>query len=279
MRLHLKKYLLIMLVLLSSTSCSSKENTEVNTSIESPITNEVEQAIQSETVVIEEVNLSTDTALTEIVSSNKFKKNVAPNMLEVSIQDIEPYILEDINHESIVNKCNRLPDEYVVENRVTANHNGYRTFELEEAAGDAWNALNADALEDGIYYVLIDGLRTPEDQQYLFDINYESDPDWALKYIAGVRHSEHEMGLAVDISTNEGFPPDNFYEIPEGIFLRDNAHKYGFVLRYPKGKEDITGIKYESWHYRYVGPELASVLYEEGITLEEYYSLEYEENE
>ncbi len=275
----LKKYLLIILIFLLSTSCSAKENPEVESILESPIQSETEENITPETVVIEETYLSKAKSFIEVVKNNRYKKNVAENMLEVSIQDIEPYILQNINYESIVNKCNRLPDDYVVENRIIANHNGYRTFELEETAGNAWNALNEEALENDIYYVLMDGFRTPEDQQYLFDVSYEVDPEWAYRYIAGVRHSEHEMGLAVDVSTSEGYPPEDFYETREGIFLRDNAHKYGFILRYPEGKEDITGINYESWHYRYVGPELAQKLYEEDLALEEYYNLEYEEKE
>jgi len=55
--------------------------------------------------------------------------------------------------------------------------------------------------------------------------------------------------------------------------MRDNAHKYGFILRYPKGKEDITGFKYEPWHYRYVGKEVAKNIYEKNITLEEYFEV------
>ena len=77
---------------------------------------------------------------------------------------------------------------------------------------------------------------------------------------------EHELGLAVDINADkEQSSNEEVYN-----WLAENAWRYGFILRYPKGKEDITGIDYEPWHYRYVGKEVAKQFYEEGITLEEY---------
>ena len=77
---------------------------------------------------------------------------------------------------------------------------------------------------------------------------------------------EHALGLAVDINADkEQSSNEEVYN-----WLAENAWRYGFILRYPKGKEDITGIDYEPWHYRYVGKEVAKEIYEEGITLEEY---------
>jgi len=77
---------------------------------------------------------------------------------------------------------------------------------------------------------------------------------------------EHELGLAVDINADkEQSSNEEVYN-----WLAENAWRYGFILRYLKGKEDITGIDYEPWHYRYVGKEVAKEIYEEGITLEEY---------
>ena len=84
--------------------------------------------------------------------------------------------------------------------------------------------------------------------------------------------SEHQIGLALDIVTdtyvalNEGFA-----KTAAGKWLAENSCKYGFILRYPKGKEDITGIEYEPWHFRYVGAEVATLITEQGITLEEFW--------
>ena len=82
-------------------------------------------------------------------------------------------------------------------------------------------------------------------------------------------HSEHQTGLAIDIM-GENYDYNKFIETKEFNWMQENAYKYGFILRYPSGKENITGIKYEPWHYRYVGKKLAKYLYENNLTLEEY---------
>ncbi len=83
--------------------------------------------------------------------------------------------------------------------------------------------------------------------------------------------SEHTTGLALDIlSENHETANDAYGETPEGRWLVENAHRYGFILRYPEGKEHITGVIYEPWHYRYVGVEAATEIWERGICLEEY---------
>ena len=82
--------------------------------------------------------------------------------------------------------------------------------------------------------------------------------------------SEHQTGLALDIITY-GASGDNFDTTDAFKWLQKNADKYGFILRYPKGKEDITGYSYESWHYRYVGLEIAAYLKEHDMTYDEYY--------
>ena len=84
-------------------------------------------------------------------------------------------------------------------------------------------------------------------------------------------HSEHQTGLAVDVmGSNNDY--DEFEKSIEFSWMKENAHKYGFILRYPKGKENITGFKYEPWHYRYVGLITATRIFKENITLEEYYN-------
>lgn len=91
----------------------------------------------------------------------------------------------------------------------------------------------------------------------------------ALKYAAKPGHSEHQTGLALDIFTPGG-TIDNFASLPEAQWLADHAYEYGFILRYPKGKEEITGFDYEAWHYRYVGKEVAEYLQHHGITFDEW---------
>ena len=85
--------------------------------------------------------------------------------------------------------------------------------------------------------------------------------------------SEHETGLAVDIVATDNQRLDDTQEqTPETIWLHENCWRFGFILRYPAGKEDVTGIDYESWHYRYVGIEAARYLTEQQLTLDEFWA-------
>lgn len=96
----------------------------------------------------------------------------------------------------------------------------------------------------------------------------------AAKWIAFPGTSEHQTGLAVDIVSHNYQSLDREQEnTPEQKWLMENSYKYGFVLRYPEDKSDITGINYEPWHYRYVGVDAAKKIYEGGICLEEYLEL------
>ena len=104
--------------------------------------------------------------------------------------------------------------------------------------------------------------------------NYYDDlrgEEYADSIAARAGYSEHQTGLALDIITY-GANKNNFEKTDEFKWLEKNAHKYGFILRYPKGKEDITGYAYESWHYRYVGIETATEIYNKKITYDEYYA-------
>ena len=131
--------------------------------------------------------------------------------------------------------------------------------------------------------VITSGYRTYEYQQQLFSyyINDEKSkhPNWSqaqceaevLTYSARPGESEHQTGLCMDlISKNNVVLDESFAESPAYAWLVDNAHKFGFILRYPEGKEGITGYSYEPWHYRFVGVSAASSIHGGGITLEEY---------
>lgn len=93
----------------------------------------------------------------------------------------------------------------------------------------------------------------------------------ANQSVARPGESEHQTGLAVDITTvsRNCYLNECFAETSDGQWLANNSYKYGFILRYPKGKEDITGYRYEPWHFRYVGIDLATALYESGLTLDQ----------
>lgn len=133
-----------------------------------------------------------------------------------------------------------------------------------------------DARNAGIYPVVGEGYRTHEEQEKMMSDKIESfiaegysrskAKKLAREWVAEAGKSEHETGLALDINADQSQSDDNaVYD-----WLAENAYKYGFILRYPPDKEDITGISYEPWHYRYVGAETASEIHERNITLEEY---------
>ncbi|WP_459128872.1 D-alanyl-D-alanine carboxypeptidase family protein [Guggenheimella bovis] len=188
---------------------------------------------------------------------------------------IAPVPLKDVTTTSVVNKFNSLSDEYAPTDLVEIKTNSTRTLELRKEAAEAWTRLEKDASDQGLTIVVVSAYRTKEYQQTLYENYQKKNKVNAVLYSAYPRRSEHEMGLALDLGYKDSLP-DHFFDHPEGIFLRDNAHKYGFILRYPEGKEEITGYAYESWHYRYVGEKLAKELKEKNITLEEYYKLEAE---
>lgn len=104
-------------------------------------------------------------------------------------------------------------------------------------------------------------------ETYVARVGYEQ----ANQYSAHPGHSEHQTGLAVDISTvsQQCYLAECFIGTADGQWLADNAYKFGFHLRYPKGQETITGYNFEPWHYRYVGIELATALHQSGITLDQ----------
>ena len=92
-----------------------------------------------------------------------------------------------------------------------------------------------------------------------------------MTYSARPGTSEHQTGLCVDFMTNTMTELDNSFERSRAFeWLTENAYRFGFILRYPKDKEDVTGYNYESWHYRFVGRSAATVIHEKNETLEEY---------
>ncbi len=136
-------------------------------------------------------------------------------------------------------------------------------------------AMFDDMRAQGVYPFVREGFRTRAYQQEIMDqrrneyiaqgYSEETADSMARDYVAEPGTSEHELGLAVDINAATGSESWQVYD-----WLAANAYKYGFILRYPEDKTDITGINYEPWHYRYVGKKAAAEIYESGLTLEEY---------
>ncbi|MDD3392822.1 MAG: M15 family metallopeptidase [Bacilli bacterium] len=173
----------------------------------------------------------------------------------------------------IVNKHYQLPDDYEPDNLVAVkNWYAYGTNELKEEVYDAFLSMYNDATKKDLKLIIISGYRSYDEQEVLFDSYKNSNGQtWADSIAARAGHSEHQTGLTFDLTTTGISDIDDFQNTDEFTWMQENSYKYGFILRYPEGKEGITGYDYESWHYRYVGVEVATVIHTLNITFDEYY--------
>ncbi len=183
----------------------------------------------------------------------------------------------DLNYSMLVNKYYKLSKDYEPTDLVNIKtdyawgaygENKIRS-EVYNAFIDMWNV----AKENNIHLMINSSYRPYSDQERVYNNYKESRGEsGADKIAARPGYSEHQTGLALDIFCTTNSSTKTFAESDAYRWLLENAHKFGFILRYPEGKEDITGYAFESWHYRYVGKELAKLIYEEGITFDEYYA-------
>ena len=169
----------------------------------------------------------------------------------------------------VVNKTYSLPSNFAPNNLVTIN--GY--IKVVDYVKNAFNELKSDASSIGLNIYASSGYRSYSDQKYIYNNYVKMDgQEKADTYSARAGYSEHQTGLAIDVNTIDM----TFDNTEESIWLKEKCYRYGFIIRYPKNKDSITGYMYEPWHIRYVGKELAKKLYNDGqwITLEEYYGIE-----
>lgn len=146
---------------------------------------------------------------------------------------------------------------------------------MQPEAENAYMTMFEDAKEEGLNFELVSDFRSYDYQAELYN-NYvaRDGKEAADRYSAEPGHSEHQTGLAIDVGSYDSavLLQTSFEYTPEFEWLEENAHHYGFIIRYMKGKEDITGYMYEPWHLRYVGDK-ATEIHESGLTLEEYFDL------
>lgn len=137
---------------------------------------------------------------------------------------------------------------------------------LQKEALENFDKLYQEAKNEGFELVIFSGFRPYHKQQELYYETFGMDNSISAK----PGHSEHQTGLAIDVSTLKHGLTDYFSLSQEYLWLEKNAHRFGYILRYPKDKEHITGYQFEPWHFRYVGVEHAKIIYEQNLTLEEY---------
>ncbi|KWX76248.1 M15 family metallopeptidase [Paenibacillus jilunlii] len=180
---------------------------------------------------------------------------------------------------AMINKQYKLPDGYKPADLVYPDVPFIFSEKIEKrmlrkAAADALEEMFAGALKDGVHLAGVSGFRSEATQTRLFNNYVKRDgEEKARTYSAVPGHSEHQTGLAIDLSGTDGkcAAESCFAGTEEANWLAAHAAEYGFIIRYPEGKQAITGYMYEPWHVRYVGKDIAASIAERGITLEEYY--------
>ena len=188
----------------------------------------------------------------------------------------------DLDVTVLVNKEHILDKDYVPLKMyvVDENENNFHQFKdaslkpmLRSDIKEYVDKLINDAQELGLPIIVDSGYRSFKYQQVILDALIKEKGDEAFKLVALPGASEHQTGLAIDFAYYEnGIYNDDVKENDkEAIWLKNNAWKYGFILRYPKGKENVTGYNFEPWHFRFVGLKLAKYLFKNDLTLEEYY--------
>lgn len=181
------------------------------------------------------------------------------------------YTVNDITYVDntlVVNKSFSLPSNYY-----PINQNNVNCIDcLDSKVMEEFFKMQADAFLNNLNLYISSGFRSYERQQELYTMYTLKDgQEVAEIYSARPGHSEHQTGLAFDLNSVDS----TFADTDEGKWVNENCYKYGFIIRYPKDKDTITGYKYEPWHLRYVGQDLAEIIYNNGnwLTLEEYYGI------
>lgn len=169
----------------------------------------------------------------------------------------------------LVNKYHKLPDDYEPDDLVSLAYNP--NYKLRKPAAEAFAKLTSAALVDNVVFYPFSTYRSYKTQSVLYN-NYKN-RDGETKadtYSARPGFSEHQLGLAVDVRSNtlsDNLTNDHYK------WMLDNSYKYGFIIRYPKGKQHITQFMEEPWHIRYLGVELATKVHDSGLTYDEYYDM------
>lgn len=208
---------------------------------------------------------------------NKYTKNGTTsktiNNLDIKIKKA------NISNPNLVlaNKEHKLSSNYTPKNLTIPNvkfipNSDPKNNKMEKVASDSLEKLFNAAKNDNVILLAISGYRSYSYQENLYNNKIKtSGKEEADKYVAHPGASEHQTGLAMDIDSNAPKTlNESFSYTEEYQWILKNCYKYGFIIRYPKGKEKITGYNFEPWHLRYVGIKVARIITEKNITLEEY---------
>ncbi len=216
-----------------------------------------------------------------IVSYNNLSKSYSYSIKDNLSEEIDKnmVITNPNDYDAVVNKKRHLSSDYRPDDLVEANvdyaQSNLSVRPLRKEAALALERLFEDAQRDGYKFYALSGFRSYDMQVGIYKNNiaqYGSEKKANL-YSAKAGESEHQLGLSMDVTTKEvGFRlTEGLGDTDAGKWLAKNCYKQGFIIRFPKGKEKITGYNYEPWHVRYVGKTLAKVIHDNDLTLEEYF--------
>lgn len=199
--------------------------------------------------------------------------------IKIKVKEKEKETIKEEKKEEVEENSNKLEvidgityvDGIMIVNKTYSLPSSYNPGGLTDEFMDAFYEMQAAASLDNIYLFVASGFRDYDYQVELYNAYVERDgKEAADTYSARPGYSEHQTGLAADINAAD----DSFNDTAEAKWMDENAYKYGFIIRFPKGKESYTGYVYESWHLRYVGKEFAKKIHDAGgISLEEYFGI------
>lgn len=211
--------------------------------------------------------------------NNSTQADAEQELIEEVAEAEEDIIKVDRNDPFLifVNKENPLPDGFIPENlaNIDGKLSSNQGISVDKTVLEKYLEMREDALNDDVHMVICSAYRSYNLQSTLYN-RYLSTrgEEWTKAHSAYPGTSEHQTGLAMDITSAQmGYGLDkSFEDTKEGIWLKENCANYGFIIRYPDGKEEITGYTYEPWHIRYIGEEYAKIIMAEEITLEEFFN-------
>ncbi len=280
--------IIIVIISVSMKGCSKSKKTDKN---EVTTTDKIEESTHSkENESSSEEVSSTDTNTSSAIMSDATSSSASSNSSEFAPPVVpsgnvvskgttsKGFKIQEINGATyidgvlIANKTYALPQDFIPTNPDQPVNADRSSTCLDKTLMSAWNTMLKDATAKGLNIYIASGYRSYNYQVNVYNRYVKSDgAAVADTYSSRPGNSEHQTGLCFDLNTIE----DSFQYTNEGKWVNDNCYKYGFCIRFPKGKDSATGYQYESWHLRYVGVDLATKLYNNGdwLSLEEYFGI------
>lgn len=280
--------IIIVIISVSMKSCSKSKKTDKNGESTTAKVEESTQTKENESSSEEPASTNADnssvttanaTSVSASSDSSEFVPPVVPSGNTVSKGTTSKgFQIQEINGATyidgvlIANKTYALPQDFIPTNPDQPVNADRSSTCLDKTLMSAWKIMLKDATAKGLNIYISSGYRSYNYQVNVYNRYVKSDgAAVADTYSSRPGNSEHQTGLCFDLNTIE----DSFQYTNEGKWINDNCYKYGFCIRFPKGKDSATGYQYESWHLRYVGVDLATKLYNNGdwLSLEEYFGI------